>query len=264
MIDHDNLEEFRDPQTYDLEDNGYEDDWPLTEQWARKLGGPLLDLACGTGRVALRLVEQGFQVMGVDISAAMIEWGRHKARQRGISMEWVVADARSFQIQEHFSLIYMLGNSFQLFLTRSDQEAMLERVREHLAPEGYFLFGTRNPSRYNLFEWGKSDPNIYTASDGKQVIVTTHQKYDHPTQIQHHTFHTVHRNWHESPEESGGKTTHLALRYVFPQEMEALLFYNGFEILSHYGDWDQQTLTENSPRMIYVCQRRSSKSVQMH
>ncbi len=39
MIDHDNLEEFRDPQTYDLVDEGYYEDYPLTEQWARSLGG---------------------------------------------------------------------------------------------------------------------------------------------------------------------------------------------------------------------------------
>jgi hypothetical protein len=50
MIDYDPFEEFRDPQTYDLEDEGYDEDWPLTEQWVRSLGGPLLDLACGTGR----------------------------------------------------------------------------------------------------------------------------------------------------------------------------------------------------------------------
>jgi hypothetical protein len=40
MIDHDHLEEFRDPQTYDLEDEGYDDDWLLTERWARSLRGP--------------------------------------------------------------------------------------------------------------------------------------------------------------------------------------------------------------------------------
>src|SRR5690349_9567528 len=57
MIDYDPFEEFRDPQTYDLEDEGYYDDYPLTEQWARSLGGPLLDLACGTGRMALRMAE---------------------------------------------------------------------------------------------------------------------------------------------------------------------------------------------------------------
>ena len=79
MIDHDNLEEFRDPQTYDLEDEGYDEDYPLTEQWARSLGGPLLDLACGTGRMALRMAAQGYQVTGVDIMPEMIARARQKA-----------------------------------------------------------------------------------------------------------------------------------------------------------------------------------------
>jgi len=259
IIDHDNLEEFQDPQSYDVEVemiSGSDIDLAFVEELIHTQGGPLLDLACGTGRIALRFAEQGYQVTGVDISAPMIEWARHKASQRGLPVELLVADARSFQLQKRFSLIYMLGNAFQLFLTRSDQEAMLGCVREHLLPVGCFLFGTRNPSRYNLYEWGKSEQNTYTAPDGKQVIVTSHQEYDHLTQIQHHTFHTVHRNWGTSQQESEGKTTRLALRYVFPQEMEALLFYNGFEILSYYGDWDRQALTEDSPRMIYVCRRR--------
>jgi len=53
------------------------------------------------------------------------------------------------------------------------------------------------------------------------------------------------------------KTLRTALRYVFPQEMEALLFYNGFRILSCYGDWQQNHLTAASPAMIYVCQKRT-------
>ena len=52
------------------------------------------------------------------------------------------------------------------------------------------------------------------------------------------------------------KTLRTALRYVFPQEMEALLFYNGFQIRSCYGNWQQDPLTATSPSMIYVCQRR--------
>src|SRR5439155_23624038 len=100
MIDHDNLEEFRDPQTYDLEDEGYYEDYPLTEQWARSLGGPLLDLACGTGRMALRLATLGYQVTGVDLMPEMIDWARQKAAKQAVSIEWVVADARRSQLQK--------------------------------------------------------------------------------------------------------------------------------------------------------------------
>jgi 2-polyprenyl-3-methyl-5-hydroxy-6-metoxy-1,4-benzoquinol methylase len=67
MIDHDNLEEFRDPQTYDLECDAFNEDFPFVDQWARSLGSTLLDLACGTGRIAIRLAAQGYQITGVDI-----------------------------------------------------------------------------------------------------------------------------------------------------------------------------------------------------
>ncbi|MFL5706116.1 MAG: hypothetical protein ACJ8AG_25320, partial [Ktedonobacteraceae bacterium] len=52
------------------------------------------------------------------------------------------------------------------------------------------------------------------------------------------------------------KALRTALRYVFPQEMEALFFYNGLQIRSCYGNWQQDPLTATSPAMIYVCQRR--------
>jgi SAM-dependent methyltransferase len=106
MIDHDNLEDFRDAETYDLQDEGYYDDYPLTEQWARSLGGPLLDLACGTGRMALRMAALGYQVTGVDITPEMIARARQKAAQQGVSIEWVVADARTFHLQQQFRFIY--------------------------------------------------------------------------------------------------------------------------------------------------------------
>ena len=189
MIDHDNLEDFRDAQIYDLQDEGYYDDYPLTEQWARKLGGPLLDLACGTGRMALRMAAPGYQVTGVDITPQMIARARQKAAEQAASIGWVVADARTFQLQKQFSFIYMLENAFQFFLTREDQEAMLARVREHLLPEGCFLFETRNPSPRNLLEVRHPDPPKYTMPDGGQLVTTEEQHYDPMTQIQHYIRH---------------------------------------------------------------------------
>jgi SAM-dependent methyltransferase len=253
MIDHDNLEEFRDPRAYDLEDNGYEEDWPLTEQWARKLGGPLMDLACGTGRVALHMAELGFQVTGVDITPEMIEWARQKAAKQAVSIDWVVADARTFHLQKQFPFIYMLEHVFQFFLTRADQEAMLARVREHLRPEGCFLFETRNPSPRNLLQVRHPEPQKYTMPDGGQLVVTEQQHYDPMTQIQHYI---THRKFLHPGGQQEEKAYRTALRYVFPQEIEVLLFYNGFQVLSCYGSWQQEPLTSASREMIFVCQRR--------
>jgi 2-polyprenyl-3-methyl-5-hydroxy-6-metoxy-1,4-benzoquinol methylase len=253
MIDHDNLEEFLDPQTYDLEDEGYYEDYPLTGQWARSLGGPLLDLACGTGRMALRMAELGYQVTGVDITPEMIAWARQKAAKQGVSIDWVVADARTFHLQKQFPFIYMLENVFQFFLTRADQAAMLARVRAHLLPEGCFLFETRNPTPRNLLEVRRPEPQKFTLPDGGHLVITEQHSYDPMTQIQHSTRHLTFLHPGGQHEE---KTLHTALRYVYPQEMEALLYYNGLQIRACYGSWQQEQLTATSPSMIYVCQKR--------
>ena len=254
MVDYsDYLEGYRDAQAYDVEEGDYDEDYPLTEKLARELGGPLLDLACGTGTMAIRMAEQGFQVTGVDIIPEMIALASRKAFKQGVSIEWVVADARTFHLQKQFRFIYMLGNAFQHFLTRADQEALLARVREHLHPQGYFLFGTRNPSPRNLFETRFPEPQTYTMPDGRQYVLNEQQEYDPITQIQHYTFH---EHWLTPQGLQEKKKYHGALRYVFPQEMEALLFYNGFQIRECYGDWQKEPLTATSRYMIYVCQRR--------
>ena len=253
MIDHDNLEDFRDPQIYDLQDKGYYDDYPLTEQWARMTGGPLLDLACGTGRMTLRMAELGYQVTGVDITPEMIAWARQKAAKQDLSIEWVVADARTFHLGKQFSFIYMLENAFQFFLTREVQEAMLARVREHLLPEGCFLFETRNPTPRNLLEVRHPEPQQFTMPDEGQLVITDERHYDPMTQIQHYTRHLT---LLQSGEKRDEKTLRVALRYVYPQEMEALLYHNGLQTRACYGSWQQEPLTATSPSMIYVCQRR--------
>src|SRR6266705_522306 len=148
MIEHDNLEEFRDPQIYVLREEGDDDDWQRTEQWARQ-----------------------------------------KAAKQAGSIDWVVADARTFHLQRQFPFIYMLENVFQFFLTREAQEAMLARVREHLQLEGCFLFETRNPSPRNLLEVRRPEPQKYTTPDGGQLVITEQQHYDPMTQIQHYTRH---------------------------------------------------------------------------
>jgi len=164
----------------------------------------------------------------------------------------VVSDARNFHLHKQFPLVFMLMNAFQFLLEREDHEGMLACVREHLLPDGYFLFETRNPIPKMLFEVRVPGGERGTAPDGTQVESTQQQHYDAITQIQHYISQTKFTRPNGQVEE---RTTHTALRYVFSQEMESLLHYNGFKIHTVYGDWQLNPLTENSPAMIYVCQK---------
>jgi hypothetical protein len=66
---------------------------------------------------------------------------------------------------------------------------------------------------------------------------------------------TSYRRWHESGQEQM-KITHIAVRFTFPQELESLLHYNGFEIVRLYGDWNLEPLSASSRSIIVVCRKR--------
>ena len=253
MTDYDSFEEFRDPATYDLECEYVDEELPLIERWARTLGGPVLDLACGTGRTGLRLVAAGYQVTGVDLMPEMVAFGRAKAAAQNVTMEWLVADARAFQLDARFGLTYMIGNAFQMFWTRADQEALLARVHEHLRPGGSFLFETRNPSPRNL-DPSPRPPREYATPGGGQLVIRYEPRvYDAMAQIQNWT---SHYEWRRADAQRAEETRRIALRYVYPQELDALLHYNGFQIRASYGSWQGDPLTAESEEMIVVCERR--------
>src|SRR5829696_4102446 len=145
LIDHDNLEEYADPAEYDRRDSS-DTGVAFYASLAQETGGPVLEVACGTGRVAIPIARQGFAVTGLDVIPAMLDRARFKAEAADLPVRWVEGDARSFDLgEERFQLIFLTGNAFQAFLTNADQEALLGRVRAHLHDEGLFAFETRNP-----------------------------------------------------------------------------------------------------------------------
>lgn len=252
MIDHNNLEEFADPDTYDIESS---DDTGVAfySGLARETGGPVLDIACGTGRVSIPIARLGFAVTGLDIVPGMLDLARRKSA--GLPARWVEGDARAFALGERFRLVFITGNAFQAFLTRAEQEALLARVRAHLHDEGLFAFETRNPRWANLAtreeeeEW-QTYTRLHRMS-GRDVQVSKTQVYDHVAQVLHWT---TYRRWREGSRDQT-RITRIALRYTFPQELNALLYYNGFTTIRRYGDWNLEPLTADSPSIIVVCRK---------
>ena len=261
MLDHDNLEEFADPVNYDRADPG-DAGVAFYRALAREAGGPVLELACGTGRATIPIAELGLPVTGLDIVPGML--ARARSKSSGLPVRWVEGDARTFDLRERFRLIFLTGNAFQAFVTNAEQAAVLRRVHAHLDDEGLFAFETRNPLFPTLKTREGFFPTLetlgeemrwpsYVDADGYEVHVTTTQVYDHAAQIVHVT---ATRRWKGGGQEHT-RVTRTALRYTFPQELAALLHHTGFTLLRQYGDWNEEPLTAASPSIISVCRKRT-------
>jgi SAM-dependent methyltransferase len=261
MLDHNNLEEFSDPLNYDMQDSS-DTGVAFYRALAQEAGGPVLEIACGTGRVSIPIAQLGLPVTGLDIVPGMLE--RARSKSVGLPARWLEGDARTFDLGERFRLIFLTGNAFQAFVTNADQAALLQRVHMHLHDEGLFAFETRNPllpnskTRAGFFVTletrdKEQDWPSFINAHGSEVRVSTTQVYDHVAQIVHVT---GYKRWHEGAEDRTS-IARTALRYTFPQELAALLHYNGFTIVRQYGDWNVEQLTATSPSIISVCRKRA-------
>lgn len=247
-----NLEEYSDPFAYDAENDSFEPDGPFYLTLAQRIGGSVLEVGCGTGRITIPLAQQGIQITGLDIVPQMLERARSKAAS--LPIRWVEADVRSFDLGTRFHFIFETGAVFQHLHERLDQEAMLERVRDHLEPDGRFVVGSMFPNADLLKNEDTEQAWFsYTNSQGHEEQVSGTQHYDELRQIRTET---AYRRWRNEEGREILKVTPLRLRFFYPQEMEALLHYNGFTILERYGDSDFSPLTNDSRHMIYVCGKR--------
>lgn len=117
-------------------------DWPgeidfyqeLAAQ-ARRNNGKVLEIACGTGRVTIRLAQHGGSVVGLDLSPQMLAIAQTKSAGLD-NLRWVHGDMRSFDLGESFGLAIIPGHSFQNLNSVQDQVACLECTKRHLQPGG--------------------------------------------------------------------------------------------------------------------------------
>jgi SAM-dependent methyltransferase len=121
---------------HDVECGAYDADLGLWEELATAADGPVLDLGCGTGRVALHLARRGHPVVGVDVEAGLV--ASLLERGRGLPLEGVIADVRDFDLDREFPLAVAPMQVLQLLDGPEDRIAALRRVAAHLSPGGRF------------------------------------------------------------------------------------------------------------------------------
>jgi ubiquinone/menaquinone biosynthesis C-methylase UbiE len=217
----------------------------------------VLETACGTGRVAIRLAQDGFEVVGLDLSSAMLDIAREKSI--GMSnMRWVQADMRSFELGETFGLVIIPGHSFQNILTAADQVECLESIRRHISPGGVLVAHLDHLSVSWLGDLRGDQGGVFKTADpfthpktGRQIRTSQAWSYEPATQtaISETIWEEINDDGKVSDRwESGPLRFHCVFRF----EMEYLLTLTGFDVEEVYGDFYREELTDDSSEMIWV------------
>lgn len=231
-------------------------DVPFYVDAAKRYGGPVLELGCGTGRITVPIAEAGVEIVGLDISQAMIDVATvhlaESSAEKGIAT-LVYGDMADFSLERSFSAIFVPFRGFLSLLTTEEQIRSLDCIRRHLSPGGHLVFDIFVPDLDMLVQ----EPDVpyylrdvFDQRTGHRVVLWNRSRYDNHQQIievtvigdELDTSHGVERRFYRD----------FRIRYVHRWEMHHLLTTRGFEVLDIFGDFTGVGFDESSTEMIWV------------
>lgn len=235
-----------DADLYDSYSTGLDGDEAFYVEEAKKADGPVLEIACGTGRIMIPIAESGVSIVGLDRAPAMLEVARRKIaalpeepRRR---MQIVEGDMRTFSLERRFPLAIIPYRAFLHLMTADDQRRALACIREHLADGGRLVFNVFDPSIELIAAYMRPPRGTLNhlgsfthPSTGRRVMVSDTRRYDPLEQTLEE-----HRFFEEVDDEGrvlSKTTTPLNLRYVHRFEMQHLLERCSYEVEALYGDF---------------------------
>lgn len=239
---------------YDLEFEEFDADVDLYRGYAEIVGSPILELGCGTGRILLPLARDGFEILGVDSSAEMLEKAQARIDNELLgSVEIRQLDMRELGglPDEHFRLVFCAVNSFLHLESRADQMAALSAARRVLHHRGILILDVFHPTPAALQSMDDrlTLDGSWVQPDGCRVDRFSYRRV-HPSRQMIETtllFDLV------RPDGTVSRTaTNYRSRYVHHFEMLGLLEAAGYEIEGVYGSYSLDAFDDQSSSMIYV------------
>jgi len=225
-------------EIYDPWSRSVVEDIELYVEEALASGGPVVELAVGTGRIAVRIAEAGIDVIGVDQSTGMLAVAREFAEGRGVGerVDLRLGDLRTPPVPERVPLVICPFRTLLHMVDESDKLTALEAARSLLQPRGCFIFDVFAPSRADIEEtdgrWLEREPGIFERAD-----------------------------WDEQARRltlsvrSGEAAASMALHWLGSAEWLALVDQAGLDLEQLYGWFDRRPF-EGGEDMIFLCRRR--------
>jgi SAM-dependent methyltransferase len=242
------------PRYYDHAYRTHTRDVAFYAELARSSRGPVLELGAGTGRITLGMLRAGAHVVAIDQSAAMLQRARERIDKLPVKLraqvEFRRADLRKLRLGQRFDLVIAPFNLFMHMYTREDVERALHTVRLHLRPGGRFAMDVLMPDLGVL----RRDPArmyrcrpVFDPTDAKHYAYAEAFDYDALRQVQRVSMH-----FQQLDQPDNDRVTPLSLRFFFPEELMALLHYNGLSVQARYGDFSRGALSADSEHQIIV------------
>jgi SAM-dependent methyltransferase len=241
-----------------LEHAHYTRDIPFWRAAAARLGSPVLDLGCATGRVALPLARDGAEVWALDRSPAMLaelerllEAEPPEVRQR---VRPVRGDLAGFRLDEAFRLVLIAMNTLQALTEPADRLACLTAAREHLAPGGELIFDVALPDADEIVDTMGIERPGGLHHDRATGATLEHSAWYDRWEPGTHTLEFTLR----MEQRTGGAPPSTILRrhrvHLFsPEEIGELLARAGLEPVEVLGDFDGSPVITGSERQIHRC-----------
>jgi SAM-dependent methyltransferase len=196
-------------------------------------GGPALELAIGTGRIALPLAQRGLSVSGIELSPDMLAQLRKKPG--GSEIPVVLGDMATARIDGSFTLVYLIRNTVLNLTTQDAQVACFANAAAHLERDGCFVVETVVPNTKRLEVFDLSDTHVGV------------DEYDADTQ------HLV--SHHFTLRESGWERLSVPFRAAPPGELDLMARLAGMRLRERWSDWNREPFTAASTSHISVWEK---------
>lgn len=231
---------------YELQYGDYYDDISFYAKQAEQLGGKVLELGAGSGRVTIPLARRGIDITALELSPEMLRHGKEKAQ--GLPIRWIQGDMRQLDMAEQFEVIIAPFNALMHLYTVADQTRAFRGIKAHLKPQGSFLFDVYIPN-FGLEGVLRHEGETFYGKDYRQDVFVL-QNINRLKQFADTQY------FIDTTRADGTLTrehARLTQRYFQRYELEWMLQAFGFTA-KFYGSFQLEPLTEKSHHMIVVAQ----------
>ena len=230
-----------------------DDEFLFYQSFLDEADGPILEMACGTGRLYTKFLEDGYNIHGSDISEAMLQKTRQKCEEKGLTPTLYHGDSKDISIDTTFSLIYYPFSSLQHLNEGIEvQKQTFQNIYDHLEEGGTFVFDLPVPSfEYVTENYGELQEE-FVVEDGVQYKIETWSEISNEAEMNCDlTERVINTETNTIIYES---TFELAL--LPKQQVELLLQVVGFSTYQIHPGYDRDSeFTDANSRMCFVAKK---------